>query len=324
MKKNILLLGFVLVILVSTSSVCFSETTHLIFGGGQMGGSYQLHGTAITEIVHQKYPEILIDYRPGGGMANTVNVSKGEVDIAFTHSVVAKAASLGIEPYDVKYPGILAIGTTYGSKIQIVTLEKTGINSIRQVIDEKMPVKISVGEKVSATELAIRRMFAEYGITYDDITAWGGKVYFKQMTEANEMMSAGRLDIQFNSGGCPLAVFKQLATTNDVKLLPVDEEIIAAMTEKYGYSKSYITNEHYDFVTEDSPTFGVLTTIIVREDLPDEIVYKITKAVGDNLDYFYDVDQSLKIMTQETIWQGTGVELHPGAKQYYQEIGVLK
>ena len=56
MKKNILLLGFVLLILTSMSLVCFSATTNLIFGGGQMGGSYQLHGTAFTEIVHKTYP----------------------------------------------------------------------------------------------------------------------------------------------------------------------------------------------------------------------------------------------------------------------------
>ena len=66
-----------------------------------------------------------------------------------------------------------------------------------------------------------------------------------------------------------------------------------------------------------------LTIIIVREDVPEEIVYKITKAIGDNLDYFYNVQQSLLAMTQETMWQGTGVDLHPGAKRYYQEIGVM-
>ena len=323
MKRNILLLGFVLVILASISLVCFGSTTHLILGGGQMGGWWQLFGTAITEVVHQTYPEIIIDYRPGGGLANTINVSKGEIDLGFSKNNVSKAATLGVEPYKEKHPGIMAILGSVGSKTQIVTPKKTGINSIRQIIDEKMPVRISVGERVSTTELATRKMFEEYGITYDDIISWGGKVYYKQYTEANELMTAGQLDVQFNSGACPLSSFIQLATTMDLKLLPIDEKVIEQLSKKYGYQKSYITNEHYKFVTEDSPTFQDLTIIIVREDIPEEIVYKITKAIGDNLDYFYNVQQSLVAMTQETMWQGTGVDLHPGAKRYYQEIGVL-
>ena len=323
MKRNILLLGFVLVILASISLVCFADTTQLILGGGQMGGWWQLFGTAITEVVHQTYPEIIIDYRPGGGLANTINVPKGEIDLGFSKNNVSKAATLGEEPFEEKLPGIKAVLGSVGSKTQIVTPKKTGITSIRQIIDEKKSVRISVGEKASTTELAIRLMLEEYGVTYDDIISWGGTVYFKQFTEANELMTAGRLDVQFNSGACPLSAFIQLATTVDLRMLPIDEKVIEQLSQKYGYAKSYITNEHYDFVTEDTPTFQDLTIIIVREDVPEEIVYKITKAIGDNLDYFYNVQQSLLAMTQETMWQGTGVDLHPGAKRYYKEIGVM-
>jgi len=322
MKRNILLLGFVLVILASISLVCFGETTQLILAGGQMGGWWQLFGTAITEVVHQAYPEITIDLRPGGGLANTLNLSKGEIDLGFSKNNVSKSALLGLPPYKEKNPGIMAILGSVGSKTQIVTPKKTGINSFRQIIDEKMPVRISVGESASTTELAARLMFEEYGITYDDIISWGGKVYYKQYTEANDMMAAGQLDVQFNSGAAPLSAFLQLAATMDLKMLPVDEKVIEQLG-KYGYSKSYITNKHYDFVTEDCPTFEDLTILIVREDIPEEIVYKITKAIGDNLDYFHNVQTSLVEMTQETMWQGTGVDLHPGAKRYYQEIGVL-
>ena len=323
MKRNILLLGFVLVILASISLVCFGSTTHLIFHGGQSGGWWELFGTAITEVVSRTYPEIIIDYRPGGGLANPMSLSKGDIDLGFSKNNTSKSATLGEEPYKEKFPGIMAILGAVGSKTQIVTPKKTGINSIRQIIDEKMPVKISVGEKASTTEYATRKMFEEYGITYDDIISWGGEVYYKQYTEANEMMSLGKLDVQFNSGAAPLSAFIQLATTMDLKLLPVDEKVIEQLCKKYGYSKSYITNEHYKWVTEDSPTFEDLTVLIVREDIPEEIVYKITKAISENLDYFSDVDTSLRAMKQETMWQGTGVELHPGAKRYYQEIGVL-
>jgi len=144
------------------------------------------------------------------------------------------------------------------------------------------------------------------------------------MAEANEMMSMGQLDVRFDSGAYPLASIKELAANFDLNLLPVDEEVIETLTKKYGYTKEYITNEDYDFVTTVSPTFAFLKVIMVREDVPEEIAYKITKAIGDNLDYFMNVDQAFKVVTQETLPQGTAIDLHPGAIRYYQEIGVLK
>ena len=138
------------------------------------------------------------------------------------------------------------------------------------------------------------------------------------------MMSMGQLDVRFDSGACPLASIKELAANFDLNLLPVDEEVIETLTKKYGYTKEYITNEDYDFVTTVSPTFAFLKVIMVREDVPEEIAYKITKAIGDNLDYFMNVDQAFKVVTQETLPRGTAIDLHPGAIRYYQEIGVMK
>jgi len=325
MRKNILILGFVLVILTSMSLVCFSETTRLILLGGQTGGSRELQGAAITEVVNRMYPEIIIDYRPGAGVANIQRLAEGDGDICFGQSVMLKAAVEGKEPYKEKATGLRAISSFNFSMVQIVALEDTGIKSIRQIIDEKMPVNISVGDRGSATELIMRRCLEEYGITYDDIESWGGSVHFKQMSEATQMMSAGRLDVIFDSGPAPLATFQELAASRDLKVLPIDEEVVETLCKKYGYSKFYITNENYDFVTTDKPTFGNLTIITVREAIPEEIVYKVTKAIGDNLDYFYAASEALKVVTQERMPQVIPeCPLHPGAKRYYQEIGVLK
>jgi len=325
MKKNILLLGLVLVILASMSLVCFGQTEQLIFAGGQLGGWWALQGAAMTEIVHQVYPEIVMDYRPGGGVSNIMNISKKEADIAFSQNVATVEASQGIESFEGnKQPGLSAIMSTNVSMIQFVTLKKTEISSPRQIIDEKMPVRISVGERGAASELNNRRLFAEYGATWDDINSWGGKVFYKEKAEANQMMSSGLLDVMLESGACPLASLMELAVNFDLRLLPVDEEIVEALHEKYGYGKFWVTPEDYDFVTEDSLTFGTATIVLVREDLSEEIVYKIIKAIGDNLDYMYDVDERFEVVTHETMWQNTGIDLHPGAKRYYQEIGAIK
>lgn len=324
MKKKCLFLLFVMLIFSSLSSISLGVTEKLTYLGGQAGGSAELLGVGIAEIVHKVFPEILIDYSLGGGIANTMAISGDATLIGQTHSYVAKAAAQGMEPFEKQFPNLMALCSTTISQVQNVALESTGITSIRQIKDEKIPVRISVGDPGGTTELATRRLLNAYGITYDDIKKYGGTVFFKQMTEANDMMKMGRIDLQFNTGAAPLAVFSELATTHDIRLLPIDEDVIEILDENYGYSKSYISPETYSFVTKETPTATFVCIVLCNKDLSEEVAYKITKSIGDNLNFFYDMNVAHKHITHENMYQNTGVELHPGAIRYYKEIGVMK
>jgi len=324
MKGKVIYLSLVIMILISVINIGFCADTVLYFTGGSIGGSYELHGAAIADIVHRDNPDIYIDYKPGAGLANVMIISEGKADLGFTHSVVAKAALLGEEPFEKPQPGLRALCTTYDSRIQIIALADYGVDSISQLVEEKRPVRISVGNRGSVPVVAAQRLFEEYGITFEDIISWGGKIIYKEMTEACDLMKLNKLDVQFITGACPLGCMNELKTVRNLKLLSVDEEIIAKLEEKYGYGKSFITPANYDFVKENTPTFAVMTTVLAREDLSEDIAYRVTKAIGDNLEYFYSVDEALKVVSKDSMWQGAGVPLHPGAERYYREIGVIK
>jgi TRAP transporter TAXI family solute receptor len=74
---------------------------------------------------------------------------------------------------------------------------------------------------------------------------------------------------------------------------------------------------------EDVPTFGVKATICSSADVPDEIIYSITKEVFENLDELRKLHPALKVLTRENMLQGLSAPIHPGAKKYYQEVGLL-
>jgi len=324
MKNKVISLSLIIMILIGLINIGFCADTVLLFAGGSPGGSYELHGGALVEIVKRTYPDITIDYRPGDGVANVLLVSEGKADMGFTHSVVAKSGFVGIEPFDKKLPGLRAAFTTYQSRVQPVVLVSAGINSFAQIAEEKIPIRIAVADIGSATELACRRLLGEYGITYDDIKSWGGQIHYKELTEAGELLRLGKLDIIVASGAVPLSFLIELGTTRDIKFLEITDEALAGMTEKYGYVTGWVKPENYDFVTEDTATVAVMTTVMMREDVPEDIAYRVTKAVGDNLDYLYSVDASLKVLTKESISQGAAIPLHPGSERYFREEGVIK
>lgn len=324
MKNKVIFFSLIIIILISLTNIGFCANTVLLFAGGSPGGSYELHGGALAEIVKRACPDITIDYRPGDGVANALLVSSGKAQMGFTHSVVAKSGMLGIEPFDKKLPGLMAAFTTYQSKVQPLVLVSAGINSFTQIVEEKIPVRMAVADIGSATELACRRLLGEYGITYDDIISWGGQIHYKETTEATELLRLGKVEIVFASGSVPLGYVLDLATTRDIKFVEISEEALAGMQENYGYVTGWVKPGNYDFVTKDTPTVAVMTTVLMREDVPEEVAYKVTKAVGDNLDYLYSVDAALKVLTKESISQGAAVPLHPGSERYFREEGVIK
>jgi TRAP transporter TAXI family solute receptor len=75
---------------------------------------------------------------------------------------------------------------------------------------------------------------------------------------------------------------------------------------------------------EDIPTASIVTILITSSDIPDDVVYNVTKAMYGQLDYLYTVHKSFETVTAETIAKVTGAPMHPGAEKFYKVVDILK
>jgi TRAP-type uncharacterized transport system substrate-binding protein len=76
---------------------------------------------------------------------------------------------------------------------------------------------------------------------------------------------------------------------------------------------------------EDTLTTVQSTLLIANKDVPEEIVYKLTKAIYKNRDYLINVHTSLDYITAENSLNDINLQLcplHEGAARYYREIGM--
>jgi uncharacterized protein len=71
---------------------------------------------------------------------------------------------------------------------------------------------------------------------------------------------------------------------------------------------------------EAVPTVAVQAMLVARSDLPEDTVYKITKAIFENLDKVKHAKS--KYIKPENALNGMSIELHPGAKKYFDEKGI--
>ena len=60
--------------------------------------------------------------------------------------------------------------------------------------------------------------------------------------------------------------------------------------------------------------------LVVRDDLDEQLVYDMTKAIFENLDQVKHA--KAKLIKVENALNGVGVDVHPGAQKYFDEKGV--
>ena len=80
----------------------------------------------------------------------------------------------------------------------------------------------------------------------------------------------------------------------------------------------------YNGVDEDAATVSVRATLIASADLSDEVVYELTKALFENQEAMATAHAKFEELSLETALDGIDVEFHPGAQQYYEEVGAWK
>jgi uncharacterized protein len=62
--------------------------------------------------------------------------------------------------------------------------------------------------------------------------------------------------------------------------------------------------------------------LAVREDIPEEDVYLITKSMYENLPFLQNIHAATKDMALEKAIAGLPLPLHPGAARFYEEQGI--
>jgi hypothetical protein len=87
-------------------------------------------------------------------------------------------------------------------------------------------------------------------------------------------------------------------------------------------SDSTIPKGTYKQLAEDHKTVGVYNFGIAHKDLPDDLVYEITKAVLENNAQMVKGHAAAKETVVQNWDRNTFLPFHPGAVRYYKEKGI--
>jgi TRAP transporter TAXI family solute receptor len=297
----------------STTSATSSDPSQLVIATGGTGGTYYPLGGAIAELIKEATGITTTAEVTGAAAENMRLIKDGDAHIAFVQGDIADYASKGTNMFqeDGKIENFQALGALYNETVQIVVSADSNINSVADLKGKR----VSVGSPGSGTEVNAQQILEAYGLTFDDL-----QLQRLSFADSAKAIQDGQLDAAFQTAGAPTAAITELAATTGVKIIPIDADKIASLIEKYPfYVETTIPGNTYQTVPDDVTTVSVRAILVVQSDLSEDLVYKATKALFENVDKLPAKKEEIKL---EGALQGVSLPVHPGAQKYYDEKGV--
>jgi TRAP transporter TAXI family solute receptor len=288
-----------------------------VLTGGTSGIYYPL-GVALAEIYSKQIPEAKSSVQSTKASVENLNLLQaGRGEIALTLGDSLSAAWTGNEEVGFKTPlkKLRGIAGVYPNYVQIVASADSGIRTIADLKGKR----VSVGAPRSGTELNARAIFKAAGMTYKDFA----KVEYLPFGESVELIKNRQLDATLQSAGLGVASIRDLATSVKIVVVPVPADVVAKVGDD-AYQPAVIPAGTYDGQTADVPTAAISNFLVSHEGVSDDIAYKMTKALFENLDRMVSAHAAAKSISLANALKGMPLPLHPGAEKYYREKGVLK
>ncbi|MER2108910.1 MAG: TAXI family TRAP transporter solute-binding subunit [Solibacillus sp.] len=280
-----------------------------ILTGGTQGTYYPLGGTFADLITTETGVKTTAEVSQASA-ANMTALAAGEGEIAFVQTDIAYYATEGTLMFEgQKIDSVSALGALYPETVQLVTLADSGIKSFEDLKGKK----VSVGAPGSGTYANAEQLLEIHGLAMTDIEAQN-----LDFGESTDGIQSGQIDAAFITAGYPTGAVEALNATNGVYIVPVTADKATELIAKYPYYATDAIPVGTYGLEEEVPAVSVGAMLAVKKDLPDDLVYAMTKAIYDNTSKISHAKGAF--IKAETGLDGIGIEVHPGAQKYFDEV----
>ncbi|HEX8009391.1 MAG TPA: TAXI family TRAP transporter solute-binding subunit [Casimicrobiaceae bacterium] len=284
---------------------------------GPQGGSWIPLGGALKNMWEAAIPGLQIQQQPGAGIANVRGVDEGKAQIGFANSSTTVDGVEGRAPYPKKVTKVCQVANLYPQYFQVVALADAKVNSFADLKGKTLVTqpKGNTGEILTGEVLKIN------GMSYQSLN----KVNFQaSYTDAVDLMKDGHAQVFTLGTTAPASAVMDLASARDINLVPVDDRTMNELRKvNPGYTKITIKAGTYPKQDKDVPAIGYTTHIIAACDLPEAVVYTMTKTMATHVADMAAVVKPITGLTPKAMAVDIGVPFHKGAVKYYKEVGAM-
>lgn len=292
-------------------------------GTGGVTGVYYPVGKAIAKLVNADAAKngLRVTVESTGGSVFNINaVLGGDLDFGVAQSDRQFEAARGLAEWKAKGPqkNLRSVFSLHSETYFMVASETSGIKDYAGLKGKV----VAVGNPGSGTRQNSSDILAAYGLRFGDL---GGVEGFKA-SESAKMLQDGRVDAFAYTVGNPAGLIKEATSgRTKVRFLAASDAVLAKLLAgRPYYVKALIPVAFYHQALNkaDVPTFAVKATLITRADVPEQVVYAITKTVFENLAQLKKLHPALQVLRAGDMLEGLSAPLHPGALKYFRQAGL--
>ncbi|QCK86281.1 TAXI family TRAP transporter solute-binding subunit [Phreatobacter aquaticus] len=294
--------------------------------GGSIGGGWYTIVSGAAKLLEDKVPGLTVKAVPGGGAANPIAVQQGQAQLAMSIDIFASMAAGATGTYQGRPVSdkLRMIGQSFGDTpfhfirapgqtMDIATLFKEGRN-----------IRFGGASNGATDEIALRWLLAHYGQTYDSLRARGWRFTLAAYADLASAYRDNQIDYAFFALGLPGSAVVDMATGRDGELLDIPQDVLDGFKQRHGMGSGSIpaaTYPRFQGSRGAVKTLVMATTLITSADVPDDVIYRVTKAICENVAELPRIHSSLADYRCETAVRDRPVPVHPGALRYYRERG---
>jgi len=253
-----------------------------------------------------------------GSLENVEAVGGGRLESALAQSDVALGAYSGTGLFKGKPPikSLRVIAALFPESVHLVVRADGPIAGVKDLRGKR----VGLGEKESGTLVDARLILEAAGLAEKDV-----KGDYRNLSLAAASLSHDELDAFFLFGGYPVPAISELASTAPTRLVPIVGDVADRLTHKYSFfTAETIPGNTYPGIDQATPTIGTRALWIVSADVPDDLVYSITRSLWHDgnrhiLDQGHPMGQKIRL---QSALEGVVIPLHPGAERFYKEAGM--
>jgi TRAP transporter TAXI family solute receptor len=292
-----------------------AQVHQYLMGTGPSGGTYYALGAAISKVASQYAEGINITVQSTGGITENCRLlGTNKVEFGLASGGISFYAYEGKEMFSTAYRNIRAIGFIYLDVVQIIVMADSNIYSLQDMKGKRS----SLGSPGSGSLVTARLLYESAGMSFKDFTPM-----MLPPAQAADRMKDRQLDAMQTFAAVPTATILDLSTMHKIRLVEIKGDFRKRFQEKYPFYISVtIPAGSYRGVDKDVETIGDASSLYVREDIPADAVYKITKAIYEHAEEIGQIHTAAKQIKLKDAAKGILIPFHEGAIKYFKEKGI--
>jgi TRAP transporter TAXI family solute receptor len=299
----------------STAAVAQDKTgwpKGITMGTASVGGVYFVYGGVAANIMSQKAGINVSTQQTQGPNQNMILVNGKNIELGMVTMGVAINGWKGTGWANGRqYNDVRAMFPMYDTPFSCVATERSGVKSFADLNGKN----VGVGPRAGTPGTYFPMIFEALGIK---ATIRNGGA-----SDMASQLGDGLIDAFCFAAGNPIPAFSEIESQRPVNFFAFSAEEIAKVRKAIPeVAVTVIPAGTYRTQKADMNTVGLFNFAVAHKDLPDSLVYELTKAIMESNPEMVQGHAAAKETLPANAAKNDFLTFHPGAAKYFKEKGI--